>query len=100
MIKCFKKYNPGTSCFQAVTVDLQTGEMLLFNYSTFQVAEIDYIIRWGEFYTDTKKMGYDKPKDYLRRAKELGMNEFDIDTLNGYTTWNPVLSDFDLTEVV
>lgn len=30
--------------------------MLLFNHSTFTAAGIDYIIRWGEFYTGTKKM--------------------------------------------
>ncbi|MGG1664490.1 hypothetical protein [Brevibacillus sp. NRS-1366] len=90
MIKTFTKERQ-QGWTEVRVVNLETGEFKGFNVEIINGKKLVFT----QFLNNTYKMGYEKPKEFLFRAKEMGMKETPNDFLDLYPVWNPKT---DLTE--
>ena len=77
--------------YELVVIDLENGEFEQINYSVIEHEGIKYRLTLTPHRTNTEAMGYKQPKDYLKRAKELNYEKFDLLNLEQYPEWDAEL---------
>ena len=89
MIKSFRWLNKSVPCYQVTTVNLHTGEFNQFCYNIHEYNDQKYLLKFSEYETTTNEMGYSEPKKYIKRAKELGYEPFNLKEIESIPHWNP-----------
>ncbi|PLR99609.1 hypothetical protein [Bacillus sp. T33-2] len=89
MIHSFRQHNRNVPCYHVTSVNTETGEFKSFNYDIINYSGKQYLLKFSEYETCTFEMGYKKPNDFIKRAKELNYKKFDITELDQYPVWNP-----------
>ena len=74
--------------YEVVVIDLENGNFEQFNYSVIQHKKMKYTLTLTPYKTNTFKMGYEQPKEWLKRAKELLYQEFRFTELEDLPEWD------------